>query len=1127
MLAKDGHCKTFDADADGYVRSEGCGVIVLKRLSDAVRDNDPILGVIRATTINQDGASSGLNPVPNGESQASLIRSALNYAKLNPSDIDYIEAHGTGTALGDPIEVGALGEVFKGRQEQPLILGTVKTNMGHLESAAGIAGVIKTLLALNNEAIPPHLHFKHLNPHISLDSIPAKIPLILTPWKRSNRPRIAGVSSFGFSGTNAHVILEEPPILKYEENVVDRPCHLLTLSAKTQKALDQLIDLYRKNLPDSDIADIAFTANTGRAHFHYRMSVVAKTKEELLNHLQKGNYLIDEVPLKVPKVVFLFTGQTQKSTELLETSPIFKEAMERSHGLYEYALFELWKSWGVVPNYVAGEGIGDIIAAIAAEIITLEEGLKLIAASNNPKDLLQVSKQIIYREPQIGFISSWTGDLIRKESLTADYWKIHETIRNIPEDTLTIRPQNHWNELLHTLSQLYLKGVPVNWKSFDKPYSRKKVPLPTYPFQRERFWADAIKTKKARHLSREAHPLLGELIQSPSEEKLFRNELDLDFVPYLADHQVFDSILFPGAGFAEIFHAAGNKLFNNQFFMINNLVIEQPLPLDTKKETLLELLIKPKEGGYTASIYSIEEGNWIRHSTSELSVLESSPTLNLDWEHLCTICQKPIDIENLYKNYDATGLHYGEKFKTLQNIQIGNNEFTSELEGEASAALLDGCLQALGSLIQKEGEHSSTYLPLSIDRLICFAELGTSIRIHGKVTELTDNDVTAEFSIFSFDGEQLMRIEGYHARKTDQAHLQQMLAKQTGLSALSWFYQITWQPKPLENNERELTGSWLIVSEEKEEIEGLQARHVKPEGVISEIGEKLPEGIIWFASGKNSLKYAFECVQVISKLETKPRLFFITRGIQPIGSITDLESAPFNGFFKTLKLELPSFACRHIDLGAHDKFPMKELLSADDEDQVAYYEGIRYVPRLFSARDAKHSGKKLLCPIASAFQLETTSKGSLENLYLRPRDAISSPGPNDVTIEVMAAGLNFRDVLNAMGLYPGDPGPLGGECAGVITAVGKNITDLKVGDPVVGFAPGCFAWHITASKELFTLNTTNLTFSQAAAISIVFSTAYYALITLAKLKAGEKVLIHAAAGGVGLAAIQIAQPSWG
>ncbi|MFI4954972.1 MAG: type I polyketide synthase, partial [Gammaproteobacteria bacterium] len=211
MLAADGHCKTFDKAADGYVRGEGCGIVILKRLSAAQRDNNQILAVIKGSAVNQDGVSSGLT-VPNGPAQEAVIRRALQQAQLQPDEIDYIEAHGTGTALGDPIEVNALKNVFS-RRGTPLIIGTVKTNIGHLEAAAGIAGLIKTILALQHEEIPKHLHFKERNPQIvDFAEIPAQLPLNSIPWRKHDKHiRRAGISSFGFSGTNAHVILEEAP----------------------------------------------------------------------------------------------------------------------------------------------------------------------------------------------------------------------------------------------------------------------------------------------------------------------------------------------------------------------------------------------------------------------------------------------------------------------------------------------------------------------------------------------------------------------------------------------------------------------------------------------------------------------------------------------------------------------------------------------------------------------------------------------------------------------------------------------------------------------------------------------------------------------------------------------------
>src|SRR5579883_1785243 len=212
-LAPDGRCKTFDASANGFVRGEGCGVVVLKRLSDALAAGDPIHALIRGSAFNQDGRSSGLT-VPNGLAQQAVIRQALAQADARPGDIDYVEAHGTGTALGDPIEVQALGKVYgpEHSQQHPLLIGSVKTNIGHLEAAAGIAGLIKTVLILEHQEIPPHLHFRNPSPYIAWDALPVHIPLERSPWQRAERPRMAGVSAFGYSGTNVHAILEEAPV---------------------------------------------------------------------------------------------------------------------------------------------------------------------------------------------------------------------------------------------------------------------------------------------------------------------------------------------------------------------------------------------------------------------------------------------------------------------------------------------------------------------------------------------------------------------------------------------------------------------------------------------------------------------------------------------------------------------------------------------------------------------------------------------------------------------------------------------------------------------------------------------------------------------------------------------------
>lgn len=435
MLAPDGRCKTFDAGANGYVRSEGGGVVVLKRLSQAIADNNTILAVVRGTAINHDGASNGLT-APNGLAQEAVIRKALSDANVAPDVISYIEAHGTGTSLGDPVELQALEAVYaQGRnKDNPLILGSVKTNIGHTEAAAGIAGLIKVVLSMQHGYIPPHLHFKKLNPLISLEKMNGMIPTEGMEWARpgGNGKYMAGVSSFGFSGTNAHVIVEEAPVVsrnKLTDGDKERPLHLLTLSAKDAPALQTLAERYDAYLEankDADLADICYTANTGRSHFAHRLAFIgespSKIREGLKTFLagQQGNEVISGAVReeKGQKAAFLFTGQGAQyrymGKHLFETQPVFRDLLCRCgeilnmylkkpllEVLYpgndeatllneteytqpamfslEYALAGLWKSWGITPGAVIGHSVGEYAAACVAGVFSLEDGLKLIA----------------------------------------------------------------------------------------------------------------------------------------------------------------------------------------------------------------------------------------------------------------------------------------------------------------------------------------------------------------------------------------------------------------------------------------------------------------------------------------------------------------------------------------------------------------------------------------------------------------------------------------------------------------------------------------------------------------------------------------------------------------------------
>ncbi|MFY2561290.1 amino acid adenylation domain-containing protein [Corallococcus terminator] len=432
MMAGDGRCKTFDASADGYVRSEGCGVIVLKRLKDALAAGDPILAVLHGSAVNHDGASNGLT-APSGAAQQDVIRQALRQARLPPASIGYVEAHGTGTPLGDPIEVDALQAVLaQGRDtSQPCYLGSAKSSIGHLEAAAGIAGLVKAVLTLQHGEIPPQALFRQLNPHITLRQPAFQIPTRLEPWAQAPGARYAGVSAFGFGGTNAHVILGDPPARPHEATRPPaRTHHLLTLSARTATALRVLVENYRELLASSDAPSmqaLCFTAATGRDHWPHRLAVVAGSHQELSERL--GAFLRGEdVPglhhgearrEAPPHVTFLFPGQGAQypgmARALHESAPVFREAIERCDALLRphldvslksllfpgpgddearvhqtrytqpalfavaHALTELWGSWGVKPNAVLGHSVGEFAAAHAAGVLGLEDALRLLA----------------------------------------------------------------------------------------------------------------------------------------------------------------------------------------------------------------------------------------------------------------------------------------------------------------------------------------------------------------------------------------------------------------------------------------------------------------------------------------------------------------------------------------------------------------------------------------------------------------------------------------------------------------------------------------------------------------------------------------------------------------------------
>ncbi|NBD08425.1 non-ribosomal peptide synthetase/type I polyketide synthase [Corallococcus silvisoli] len=427
VASPDGHCRPFDAQARGTVKGNGAGVVVLKRLGDALEDRDTVLAIIKGSAINNDGASKLGFTAPSVEGQARVIRAAHVAAEVDAETLTYVEAHGTATALGDPIELAALTRAFRTQTQARnfCALGSVKANVGHLDAAAGVTGLIKVVLALRHRQLPPSLHFTRANPAIDFDSSPFRVNTALSPWETGATPRRAGVSSFGIGGTNAHVVLEEAPAAPATE--ASRRPQLLRLSARTGSALQAAAANLARHLrrhPEDSLADVAYTLQVGRRPFHHRMALPCASVDEALQALESGDAVrvaTGECEPEPPSVAFLFPGQGTQSVQMMaglyRDEPVFhkhvrhcaellgphlgldlREVLYPREGqavgapldqtwlsqpalfVVEHALARLWMAWGVRPQAMLGHSIGEYVAACLAEVLSLEDALALVAA---------------------------------------------------------------------------------------------------------------------------------------------------------------------------------------------------------------------------------------------------------------------------------------------------------------------------------------------------------------------------------------------------------------------------------------------------------------------------------------------------------------------------------------------------------------------------------------------------------------------------------------------------------------------------------------------------------------------------------------------------------------------------
>ncbi|HEX3657989.1 MAG TPA: beta-ketoacyl synthase N-terminal-like domain-containing protein [Pirellulales bacterium] len=673
MLAADGRCKTFDAAADGYVRGEGCGVVLLKRLSDARADGDRILAVIRGTAVNHDGRSAGLT-APNGPAQEAVIRAALAEARLEPDQVDYIEAHGTGTSLGDPIEVGALVNTFGARAGgRPLLIGSVKTNIGHLEAAAGVAGLIKAVLSLERGEIPPHLNFTRWNPHIRPEQDAVAIPLVPTKWPEKSAPSVAGISSFSFSGTNAHVVIEglfnvPPPMAES----LFHDSQVLTLSAKTRPVLVELALRYARFLAEAGAPswpNICYTACLGRSHFSHRLALVADSRAA--------------------------------ATQLLA-------------------------------GFAAGEHSPNVLEGVVSP--------GALSAGD-------VAEPVDSSDPAASHLAR---------------------------------------------ARRFIRGAAVDWSAWFGAQHVRRVSLPTYPFQRERFWLEA------NVQSQGSSGLLGRRVDSMLPT--FETSLAAPNWAFVEDHRVYGVSVVPGAAWLELALAAAATLPATANWELADVEFHQMAVLPAGRAVRVQTLLLPEShGSFRFQIHGAPAASEhassraILHASGAIIPSPAVSAITPATESLAEIRGRLVQsmaAEQFYDRLDRHGLNYGPGFRCIQQIELADGEALGLVvapEGgpplseacQFPPALLDACLQTLAAAISPaalQASGANAYLPVGVRSLKVHRAVPDRMWSHARIQSPSPDSpqsLLADVRIFNESGELIaelleLRFEGFQARSASR-----------------------------------------------------------------------------------------------------------------------------------------------------------------------------------------------------------------------------------------------------------------------------------------------------------------------------------------------------------------------
>ncbi|WP_236061131.1 type I polyketide synthase [Actinacidiphila acididurans] len=1197
-LAPDGRCKPFSSTADGTAWGEGAGLVLLERLSDARRNGHWVLAVVRGSAINQDGTSNGLG-APNGPSQERVIRQALANAGLSTADVDAVEAHGTGTTLGDPIEAQALLATYGQGRGEPLWLGSVKSNIGHTQAAAGVAGVIKMVMAMRHGELPPTLHVQEPTPYVEWDTGDIRLLTEARPWPETGRPRRAGVSAFGISGTNAHVVIEaavEQPAGDSAGSAAGSAGGVVpwVLSARSEVALrEQARRLRAFTAVHPEVSPAAVGgALAARALFEHRAVVVGTG--EALDALAEGGTapgLVTGIAGPVGRSVFVFPGQGAQwvgmGGELYVSEPVFREAIDACDAaLAPYtdwslvevlagggslervdvvqpalfavmvALAELWRAHGVEPDAVVGHSQGEIAAAYVAGALSLDDAARVVALR---------SKALVALADQGGMVSVGLGDERAADLVVRWDGRLTVAVVNAPGSVVVSGDLDALDELLAACEAdgIRARRLPVNYAAHSAQVEAIREQLLTdlagiqprtadVPFY-STVTAQPVDTAglDADYWYRNLRePVLFDqttrlLLAAGGDPVFVEISPHPVLTPALEEHEagMVTGTLRRDHGTPAEFLAAAARLFvagvpvrwpfperepvalptypfqRTRFWLAGGAGDVSAAGLDSVDHPLLGAAVEVGEQRVLTGRLSLATHPWLADhsvlgtvllpatafvelvvhaagSAVEELVLEAPLVLPADGAVDVQVVvgepdeagRRTVDVRSRTDGWvrHATGTVSGKPVVGQELAQwppAGAEPVTGLYDTLAAAGYEYGpAFQAVQAVWRRGGEvFAEVTVPdaarFSVHPALLDAALQPLALLAG-----TEGDVRLPFS-----------LGGIAVHRTGVTSARVRLT--------------TVRPGTYAVHLADRSGEPVAT------VEALTTRPMAERGPLYAL-DWVPltpaEGALGDAVvSPGSLAEALAAVQDFLAGPGE-RLVVCTRGavaVVPGDRVSDPEASAVWGLVRSAQSEHPG---RFVLVDA-DELP--DGLSVGDEDQVAVRRGAVYVPRLVRSAPEAFDGR-----------LTQPGTGSLDDLAFLPYEQ-APLGPREVRVAVRAAGLNFRDVLIALGVYP-DPALLGSEGAGVVTEVGAEVTALRPGDRVAGLLPGAFGRVAVADHRVLVRIPDEWTFTQAATVPIAFMTAWYGLRDLGCLKAGDRVLIHAGAGGVGMAAVQLAR-HWG